>query len=292
MTANVLSPHISVHRLVTGWQTDPISLVALAVELALAVAYLAGTRRLRSKDRDWSPWRTASFLTGMGTVVIAVQSGVAAYDDSNFTVHVVQHLLLMNVAPIFFAFSAPITLGLQALARRNQERLLRVLHHPFVNFVTNPIVAAGIAYFTMIGYFLTPFYNFSLEHPLVHDLTHLQFLIAGSLFWFALIGKDPSRWHPSFPAKLGLLATEIPMSAVIGLALSQARTSIAPHFHTVIDTRAGGSILWIFSELTTLVAMGLLLYQWLRFDEREQIRADRRADRALAATERATAPPD
>jgi putative copper resistance protein D len=191
----------------------------------------------------------------------------------------------MNLAPILIALSAPVTLALQASRRATQERLLRVVHHPVVAFLTHPLVAASLAYLTMIGYFLTPFYGFSLEHPLVHDLSHLHFLVSGCLFWYVVIGKDPSRWRLSFPARLGLLATGIPVTAVIGIALSQARTSIAPHFHTAADTRAGGSILWILGELTTLIAMGILLYQWMRFDEREQARADRRADQALAEAE-------
>ena len=181
------------------------------------------------------------------------------------------------------------TLALQASSRRTQERLLKVLHHPVVSFITNPLVAASTVYVTMIGYFLTPFYNFSLEHPLVHDLSHLHFLITGCIFWWVVIGADPSRWHLSYPAKLGLLATGIPVTAVLGLALTGARTSIAPAFHTVADTRAGGSLLWVVGELTMLTAMGLLLFQWMRFDEREAIRADRRADQEAAA---AVAPND
>ncbi len=279
-----ISPGISVHQLVTGWQTDPLSFVSLAIEVTLALAYLLGVRRLARRDRTWSSWRTAAFLGGTLTVVIAVQSGLASYDDSNFSAHTIQHLMLMNLAPILYGLSAPMTLALQASSRPNQERLLRFLHHPVVSFFTNPLVAAAMVYVTMIGYFLTPFYNFSLEHPLVHDLTHLHFLISGAIFWWVIIGKDPSRWRLSFPGKLGLLATGIPVTAVLGLALTGDRTSIAPHFHTVADTHAGGSILWIFGELTMLIAMGLLLYQWMRFDEREAERADRRADLEAART--------
>lgn len=275
---NVISPAISVHTLLTGWRTDALSLVALGIEVAFAVAYLVGARRLARRDRTWSPWRTASFLAATITVVIAVQSGLASYDDQNFSAHVIQHLLLMNMAPVLYALAAPVTLALQASSRRNQETLLKILHHPVVTFFTNPLVAASMVYVTMIGYFLTPFYGFSLEHPLIHDLTHLHFLISGCIFWWVIIGKDPSRWHLSYPAKLGLLATGIPVTAVLGLALTGARTSIAPAFHTVADTRAGGSILWVVGELTMLTAMGLLLYHWMRFDEREAMRADRRAD--------------
>jgi putative copper resistance protein D len=289
MIGDVLSPSISAHQLVTDWQTGGLSLVALGVAVALAVAYLAGVHRLGRRGRRWPRARTAGFLAATLTVVIAVQSGLASYDDSNFSAHVIQHLLLMNLAPIFYALSAPVTLALQALERDGQERLLRVLHHPVVVGLTHPLVVAGANYVLMIAYFLTPLYNLSLQHPLLHDFTHLLILISGCLFWWVVIGKDPSRWHLSFPAKLGILATEIPITAVIGVALSQARTSIAPQFHTVADTRAGGSILWILGELTTLVAMGILLYQWMRFDEREQARADRRADQAVAEAEGAVA---
>jgi cytochrome c oxidase assembly factor CtaG len=67
------------------------------------------------------------------------------------------------------------------------------------------------------------------------------------------------------------------------VTLTGARTSVAPLFHTVADTHAGGSILWVVGELTTLVAMGIVVGQWMRFEEREAIRADRRADAAEAA---------
>ncbi len=278
MTLAVLSPPIKIHTLLTAWQTDPVSLLALAIEVGLALLYLVGVRRLARRGRQWSPLRTLSFLAGTATVVVAVQSGLASYDSSNFTVHVIQHLLLMNMAPIFYALAAPVTLALQASGRANQERLLKVLHHPIVAFVTHPLVATTIAYVTMIGYFLTPFYNFSLEHPIVHDFTHLHFLIAGSIFWWTVIGKDPSRWRLSFPTKLGILASGIPVTAILGIALSQARTSIAPRFHTVIDTRAGGSILWVVGEMFMLVAIVLLVVQWMRYDEREAARADRRLD--------------
>jgi len=293
MLSDVLSPGISVHTLLTAWQTDPLSLVALAIELSLAIGYLLGVRRLAGRGRSWSPWRTVSFLGGILTVVIAVQSGFASYDDQDFSVHAIQHLLLMTLAPILFALSAPVTLALQASGRRTQEQLVKVLHHPVVSFFTHPVVAAAMAYGTMVVYFLSPFYNFSLEHPLVHNLTHLHFLIAGCIFWWVVIGKDPSRWRLSYPVKLGLLAAGIPITAVLGLALSGARTSIAPHFHTVADVRSGGSILWVLGELTMLVAMGLLLFQWMRFDEREAVRADRHADAvALAAQETVQASAD
>ena len=159
-----------------------------------------------------------------------------------------------------------------------------MLHHPVVSFFTNPLVAAAMVYATMIGYFLTPFYNFSLEHPR-HPrpdppaLPHLgrDLLVGGHR-------QGPVALAHVVPGQAGPARDRHPgHRGASGLALTGANTSIAPHFHTVADTRAGGSILWIVGELTMLTAMGLLLFQWMRFDEREQARADRHADQEAAA---------
>jgi cytochrome c oxidase assembly factor CtaG len=276
--ADEISPPISVHNLFAAWQTDWISLTALCIEISIAVWYVILTVRLGRRGRGWSPWRTASFLLGTLAVVVATQSGLASYDDSVFQLHVTQHLLLMNVAPIFYALAAPVTLALQASGRETQRRLLSVLHNRAIEFITHPVLVVINFAGTMLIFFLTPFYQFSLEHPLLHELTHLHFLISGILYWWLIVGVDPSRWRLSFPAKLGALAVGIPTTAVLGLALTQSRVSIALRFHTVADTHAGGSILWIVGELFTLGAMGIVVVQWMRVDDREAVRADRRAD--------------
>lgn len=286
-----LSPAVSLHTLLTGWQTGALAFVALAVELVLAGWYVRAARRLRARGRRWSTWRTVSFLSGTVLVVLAAQSGLASYDDSVFTVHVVQHLLLMNFAPILYALGAPMTLALQASSRRTQTVLLKVLHHPVVEVVTHPAVVVTMASATMVVYFLTPLYQLSLEHPLLHDYAHLHFLVSGALYWWLIVGLDPSRWLLAHPRKLAMLAVGIPVSAIMGIALTGARTSVAPLFHTVGDTHTGGSILWVAGELTTLVAMGIVVGQWMRYEERAALRADRRADAEAAAEAAAMAAP-
>ncbi len=90
-------------------------------------------------------------------------------------------------------------------------------------------------------------------------MTHLHFLIAGCLYWWLVVGIDPSRWRLSFPMKLGFLAVDIPVGTLLGLGLTQTRDSIAPLFHSVTDTHAGGATLWILGEIFTFVAMGIVV---------------------------------
>ncbi len=262
-----------------------MNLVALAIELGIALVYVLGVVRLARRGRHWSPWRTASFMLGTLAVVAAIQSGLASYDDSVFQCHVIQHLLLMNVALIFYALGAPVTLALQASERQTQRRLLKVLHSKAVEFITHPLLVAINFAGTLLIFFLSPFYQFSLEHPLIHELTHLHFLVSGILYWWLVVGVDPSRWRLSFPAKLGYLAVGIPTTTILGLALTQSRSSIAPLFHSVSDTHAGGAILWIVGELFTLGAMAIVVVQWMAVDRREAIRGDRQADAAEQAAQ-------
>ncbi len=276
--AHVLSPRVQPGVLITGWNLGALGVAAMLVEIGLMVGYLVGASRLRRRGRRWSPWRTTSFVAGTIVVVVALQSGLAAYDDRVFWAHVLQHILLMNIAPVLFVLAAPVTLAMQASTRPVQTRIVRLTHHPVVSTVSHPAAVTVNFYGTMLVYFLTPFYQWSLEHTLVHELVHLHLLVIGCLFWWLVVGTDPSRWHLSHPQKLAMLAAGIPVTAMLGLSLTGARTSIAPAFHTVGDIHVGGALMWVVGELTTLAIMSVVVLQWMRFEERQAVRADRIAD--------------
>ena len=279
----VLSPAVTLHGLLVGFQGGVISYIALGLDACLVAWYLACRQRLARREREWRHGRTVAFVLGVVAIVIATESGLASYDDSVFTMHVIQHLLLMNLAPILLVLGAPMTLALQASHRPTQQRLLRLLHSRVVEAITFPVVAAVITYVTMIIYFLTPVYVFSEQHPLVHDLIHVHFLIAGCIYWWPVVGLDPSRWRLSYPARLGYLASGIPVNAIIGVALTNQRASIDPAIHTVADTHAGGAILWGGGEILIVAALGVMFVQWSSFDRREAARLDRRHERHLGA---------
>ncbi|MGH9104992.1 MAG: cytochrome c oxidase assembly protein, partial [Acidimicrobiales bacterium] len=146
------SSAVSLHILLLGVQTGWLDLLADALEALTLVLYLLGLHRLARRGRPWPAWSTAAFVLGVVALWAAVGSGLAAYDELNVTMHVIQHILLMMVAPPLLALGKPVTLAAQAARRQNQVRLLKVVHSPVVAGLTFPVVAFLVYYGTMYTY--------------------------------------------------------------------------------------------------------------------------------------------
>jgi cytochrome c oxidase assembly factor CtaG len=277
MYGYAVSPPVKLSTLLTGWQNDISAYLICSVIAAVFVLYLISISIVKNKGRRWPVLRTLFFLFGLIVVIVAVESGLAYYDDSVFSLHVIQHLLLMNLAPICFALSAPITLFLQALPRTIRSKVIKLLHNKIVAITHHPAVATALTVIIMYGYFLTGIYNYSLNHPLLHDLTHVIFLLAGIMYWWPIVGLDPIKWRLSFAEKLLYLLVLIPLNSFLGIALMSERHTISVH-HTISDIHAGGAILWISTEVFDVSAIAIILIQWLNYHQRETERIERRQD--------------
>ncbi len=270
------SPPVQVHHLLTAWQfAEWPALLAFIVQVAAVVWYLGAVTRLRRRGRSWSKWRTTAFMAGVLTLVIAVVSGLASYDDQVFTVHVVQHLILMMVAPPLLALGAPVTLAIQAARRPLQTRIIHLLHHPVLRMLTLPVVAGVLYYASMYAFFLTSFYPFSLRHPLVHDSGHLVMFVLGCLFWWPMVAVDQLPHRPAFSTRIIAMFVGMPFEVFLGLALLNLGQPIAVE-HTLSDTHAGGAVFWGASMIITFAGALVLLDQWMKQEEHTSRSRDRK----------------
>jgi cytochrome c oxidase assembly factor CtaG len=270
-----------------------LDVVALALVAATAGAYLAGTRRLARRRRRWSPARTAAFLSGTAVIVLATQTGIARYDTTLFSIHVVQHVLLGMVAPVLIALGAPVTLALQSARPPTKLMLRRALDSGPATVITNPLVATVLFALTLPVLYFTPIYEWSLRYGAVHAWLHIHFVIVGVLFAEAVIGLDLQRHRLSHPARLGLVLTTVPLHAFLGVALLSSTTVIAAGWYGAIDRpwgasaladqRTGAGILWAAGELFGLVLGAVVLVRWMAHAEREARRHDRLLDAGLAS---------
>ena len=272
---------VSFRILLTTFQTGPLALLADVVELAALVIYGVGVRRLAKRGRSWSKASSLAFFIAVFLIWYAVGAGLAAYDSVNVTMHVLQHIILMMAAPPLVALSKPVTLASQALSRKGQLRIIKLLHNPLVAVVTFPVVTWFLYFGTMYAYFMTPLYAYSVSHLFFHDGTHLWFFLTGFLYWYPLVGLDSSRWRLSYPAKLGILFVGMPFETFLGIAIASMRHPLAP-INTLANTHAAGDTFWILSMVSTAAGIVIITYQWFRQLERNTKREDRRAEVAQA----------
>src|SRR6516164_5064349 len=143
-------PPFSLAEALTRWQSAP---VVTAFVMVAAGLYLWGVLRVRRRHpaRPWPLYRTALFLGGLAVVVIATESGIGSYDDVLFWDHMVQHLLLLMIAPPLLVAGQPFTLLLHAsrnplhtwVKRSVRSRVVAVLTWPPFGLAAYAITVAG-----------------------------------------------------------------------------------------------------------------------------------------------------
>jgi cytochrome c oxidase assembly factor CtaG len=279
----MLSPDPQPSDLAFAWQTHWTSFVAVVVQVVVLVWYLRSTRRLAALGRCWSILRTGSFVAGILVTAYAVEGGIAYYQQRNFTTHVVQLLLLIDVAPPFLAMGAPLTLALQSSPRRVSAVLFGALHSRTVRAFSSPLAAVVLSMGTMYVYFLTPLYRLSEEHPVFLAYVHLQFFLVGCCLWWLVVGRDASARHLGVGMRFVLVLVQIPCDAALGLVVAMATKPFYPAGNTLADTQTGGNVLLGLTEVLVVAVLALLFAEWAREEERKAIAADRQLDAALAA---------
>ena len=268
--AAVVAVRLSV--LLTGIQTGIPALVAAGADLVAAGLYLAGTRRLASRGRGWPARRTASFLGGLAAVWVAVGSGLAAYDRTSVTLHVIQHVLLMMVAPPLLALGRPLPLAAQAGRRPVQVRLTRLVRGPALSALTHPVTASGLYFGTMWAMLVDRrVYDYLIAHHAAHDAGHGLMLAVGALYWIPLVAPDSSRHRLSHPGRMLLLLVSMPLEALPGAWMHYQSSPMAV-INTLADTRTAGELLLVAATGACSVWLVTIAVQWFAFAVREDRR--------------------
>ncbi|MBN6052747.1 bifunctional copper resistance protein CopD/cytochrome c oxidase assembly protein [Nonomuraea sp. RK-328] len=286
-------PPISLANLATLWWLDLFFALLAAL---LAGLYAAGVVRLLRRGDAW-PWgRTAAWFLGVAILVVATQSGLARYAKVMFDVHMIEHMTLSMIVPIFLVLGAPVTLALRALkpaARRGdrgpREWLTTILHSRFVRVVGHPGIATALFIASTYALYFTPLFASAMEEHLGHIWMTLHFLISGSLFFWVIIGVDPAPHRLPYVGRLLTLFVTMPFHAFFGVALMMTGVVIASDWYEQLgrtwggplidEQRDGGAIAWGFGEIPTLIVLLAIAVQWYQDEDRKARRSDRRAER-------------
>ena len=274
-------------NLLTGWSGDPM--IWLPAIAALLLWWIAVRRVNRAHPANPVPRaRSWSWATGVVIILIALDSGIGTYDDILFSIHMLQHILLALVAPPFLLYAGPITLLLRAASSEARHRwILPVLRSRVVRFLSFPVVAWLLFAAVMWGVHFSPLFDAALENAWVHRFEHALFLFAALLFWWPVIGSDPSPWRMSPGVKLLYVGLQMPQNSFLGLAIYMSGEPLYQHYATLVrawgptaleDQRLAGGLMWIGGSLISLTIVLLLVIAWMRDEDRRAPAEDHRLD--------------
>jgi cytochrome c oxidase assembly factor CtaG len=249
-------PALNLVTAVTTWQFVPPVSVPLALCAAL---YLAGARAVarRHPARPWPRARTAVFLAGLAAIAVAVCGSDGVYDDVLLRAHMVQHLLLIMVAPPLLVYGRPVTLLLHATRNPWHGGGIRVLRSRAVTTLTWPPLCVALYSAVVLVTHLTSLVRAT---GWLHDGEHLAYLVAGYLYFLPVVGSEPGRWRPSLFGRYLLLLAAMPADIVTGAVLMLSGPVAgygAADVHDAGIVMLGGSEL-IMTALAVLLAVNLL----------------------------------
>lgn len=276
-----------------SWPWDPWLLATCLVSVAI---YYRGWRQLGRRDRErWHGGRFASFVAGVAAVYLALASPIEPLASLLLEVHMVQHLLLIMVAPPLVWLAAPMFPLLRGLPRsaRNvwimplmSSRELRGLFY----FLTHPLPALVVFIAATWLWHIPAAYELALRSPAWHYVQHVCFLMSGLVFWYPVVRPFPSRPRWSVWLLFPYLILADIQNTVLSALLTFSYRVLYPYYAEVPrianitpldDQSTAGLIMWVPGSLAflgPLFAIGLRLLYGTE-TERRRPKTTRRAGR-------------
>ncbi len=283
----------TIARVLLHWRFD---LIFGTAAIVFAGLYVAAVLRLRRRGDAWPRGRTVSWLLGCLALLFVTSSGVGRYMPAMFSMHMAAHMMLSMLVPILLVLGGPVGLALRALPAAGREDppgmrewLLAALHSRLSQVLTNPVVATALFVAGFYGLYLGGLFDAAVGSHVGHLVMNVHFLLSGYLFYWVVIGVDPTP-RPIPPlAKVAVVFASLPLHAFFAIVLMSMQKVLGESFyhslhlswHTDLigDQRLGGGMAWAAGEIPLAVVMIALLVQWSRSDQRTARRLDRAADR-------------
>ncbi len=276
-----------------GWHPEWVLLTLTIVGLIL---YLSAVLKLKRNGTKWPLGRTISFLIAALLLIWTSSGGISKYAMISFSAHMIQHMTLSMIAPIFLVLSAPITLLLRSLTTKTEdgsknarEWILGLLNSGYAKVITNPIVVLVIFTFGLYGLYFTPLFGDLMRSHSGHVFMEIHFLFSGFLFAFMTVGIDPAPRQIPYWGKLMMVLVALGLHTFFALAIMQTTVPIGIDWYAQVqppwiydllrDNYEGGGIAWAIGEIPTLILAIIVAVQWARSDSKLAIRKDRAAQR-------------
>jgi putative membrane protein len=256
----------------SDWSLDP-SLIYVVIAGCL---YVLGSR---GRGRP-TPLQAAAFFASLLTIVIALDSPIDVYADQLFWVHMLQHVLLLTVAPPLFLLGRPWPRMWRALPLEPRTELARTIARSRwttpVRVLARPLPAWILFNASIIAWHIPAAYDATLTSGVVHVCEHAMFFFFGLLFWARVIDPGPLRPRLVWPVRIGYVASAMVVSWALSLTLV-----VLPHpaygYYAALASRPGGitaltdqqlaaGVMWVLGSIAYTITFMIGFYRWLEPD--------------------------
>jgi cytochrome c oxidase assembly factor CtaG/putative copper export protein len=292
LTGEALPPELTFGRYFTEWRFD-LGWVLFCVFGIFF--YLAGVARLRRRGIKWPVHRTVLWVIGMLLLFYITNGGANLYARYLFSSHMLMHMALTMLVPVFLVPGAPVTLAVRAIRKRQDESrgprewILLAVHSRYAGILSNPLVAAGLWAGSLWVFYYSSLFSWATTDHIGHEWMVVHFLITGYLFVQSLIGIDPVPYRLPYAGRLLLLLGTMAFHAFFGVTMMTGTGLLLADWYgamgrdwglgAIADQQMGGGIAWSVGEIPTIALAIAVAIQWSRSDVKESRRTDRNADR-------------
>ena len=282
-----------------------LNLPLIALILAAGWGYRVALQRARERGHAAHPgWYTVSFYAGLVTFAIALLGPLDVYNDELFSLHMAQHIVLIQVTAPLLLLGRPVQLALKALPPRRSGAILRPIARQFKSFPALhsliPLAAILIFNGTIVAWHFPEMYVAALESDFVHWIMHFSFFWAGLLFWWGIIAPVPR--NPRLQTVWALIAIFVTMvvGKLLGGILTLSDNVIYPFYADVerpwglsalVDQQIAGLIMMVGGGLYFGILFFVILARWLLETEKQQQRRERARRRPSTPSPAAAAVP-
>ncbi len=254
-----------------GWSIEPpLAYVAIA-----AMLYWVGGRGYG--HRAHQRLHTASFVAGLVTIVLALESPIDGYADQLFWVHMLQHVLLLTVAPPLILLGRPWPRMWRALPLESRTRIGRTLAlAPWtapVRALARPWPAWLLFNLGLLAWHVPGAYNATLNSNAIHQLEHAMFFFTGLLFWARVIDPGPLRPRLVWPMRIAYVLGAMIVGWGLAITLVLVPEPLIAHYATLThrpggfsaltDQQLAAGVMWVPGSLAYGIAAMIGIYRWL-----------------------------
>lgn len=254
---------------------------SLALVIVPTVVYSVALWRLRRIGRSVPSRWPAAFYLGMGTALVALAGPLDTYNDELLTMHMAQHLVLIQITAPLVLLGRPLHVLLRAVPPHRAGLLTRLLLRPtwsrrILTVLTAPLVATALASLALVVWHVPALYERAVLSQPVHDLQHLSFFGTALLFWWPIIDPIPRHHRVNGLWASLMVFINAVVSTVVGAILTLAddvlytpyRFAAMPWgFTPLVDQQVAGLLMWIGGGTLYVVIILVLLARWLLHEE-------------------------